>query len=329
MRNFLPALFIILAAAGCLRSASEPIDSPGAAPRNTETFTPSPFPTLPTNTPFIITQPAEVIVTSIVQVVTSTPEPTTAFEAQAQVADASGVESSNTDNEAQPGLEQVQFATETPFQQPVANPAEATQFAQATEIIAAETQRVFNLTLTAQGPVTPLPTFTPTVDPFVTPIFTPTFTNAPVQLGADCVHEVRAGDNLYRLSLRYGVLVSDIARVNGISNIQLIVVGQRLTIPGCGTTGTFPPPTSTNTPDPTQIASGVSTTSSVSGTTTTTTTTQPIVGGTQYTIRQGETLFEIALRYGVTVDQILAANPSITDPNFVLMETTITIPPSQ
>lgn len=319
MRKFLPALLIVLAAAGCLRSASEPIDSPGAAPRNTDTPFPTPFPTLPTNTPFVITQPVEVMVTSIVEV-TSTPEPTSEF--QVQVADASLADANN--NSEQPAVNQEFQPTITPF---VANPEEATQYAQATEIIAQATQAAINMTLTAQGPVTPLPTFTPTIDPFLTPMFTATFTSAPVQQGFDCVHEVRAGETLYRLSLRYGVLVQDIARLSNISNIQLIVIGQRLTIPGCGTTGTYPPPTSTNTPDPTQVALGFSAPASTGGTTTTTT--QPIVGGTQYTVRQGETLFEIGLRYGVSVDQIMAANPSITDASFILMETTIIIPPSQ
>jgi len=48
---------------------------------------------------------------------------------------------------------------------------------------------------------------------------------------AERVHLVQAGENLFRIALRYGTSVSAIATANNISNPRLIYIGQRLTIP--------------------------------------------------------------------------------------------------
>jgi uncharacterized protein YraI len=45
------------------------------------------------------------------------------------------------------------------------------------------------------------------------------------------VHVVQPGENLFRIALRYGVNMYDIARLNGIINLGLIYVGQTLRIP--------------------------------------------------------------------------------------------------
>jgi LysM repeat protein len=47
-----------------------------------------------------------------------------------------------------------------------------------------------------------------------------------------------------------------------------------------------------------------------------------------YVIVAGDTLSTIAERFGVTVDQILAANPSIADPNRIAVGQVINIPVS-
>ena len=49
--------------------------------------------------------------------------------------------------------------------------------------------------------------------------------------GAYRVHVVRSGENLFRISLRYGVPVETLAALNGITNISLIYIGQVLLIP--------------------------------------------------------------------------------------------------
>jgi len=55
------------------------------------------------------------------------------------------------------------------------------------------------------------------------------------------IYIVQSGDNLFRISLKFGVSVAAISAANGLSN-NLIFVGQRLVIPGAGSGGTTPPP---------------------------------------------------------------------------------------
>jgi hypothetical protein len=48
-------------------------------------------------------------------------------------------------------------------------------------------------------------------------------------------------------------------------------------------------------------------------------------GGQLYTVRAGDTLFLISRRFGITVEQILAANPQITNPNLIFVGQVICI----
>lgn len=73
--------------------------------------------------------------------------------------------------------------------------------------------------------------------------------------GEDCIHEIRAGETLFMLSLAYGSTVDEIADASNIDNPDRISVGQRITIPGCGTAGFAPPPTSA--PPPTEDPSAI------------------------------------------------------------------------
>jgi LysM repeat protein len=137
-------------------------------------------------------------------------------------------------------------------------------------------------------------------------------TSAPLAPGANCIHEVRAEDlNLYRLSLRYGTTVQDIAQASGITNINLITSGQRLTIPGCGTLGVTPPPTST-------LAAGAAT--PLPGTNPV-----PSGGGRVHIVQQGETLFGLSLQYGVPVASIASAN-GIANINLIYLGQELVIP---
>ncbi|MDF2936525.1 MAG: lysM, partial [Paenibacillaceae bacterium] len=43
-------------------------------------------------------------------------------------------------------------------------------------------------------------------------------------------------------------------------------------------------------------------------------------------VKQGDTLFEIAKKYGVTLDQLKAANPQITDPDKIDVGQKVKIP---
>ena len=124
----------------------------------------------------------------------------------------------------------------------------------------------------------------------------PTIPGYPTALpsGGSCIYVVQPGDNLFRISLRYGTTVYEIANLNGIANIQLIIVGQQLTIPNCSGGGQVPPP--------------------------------PSGGGQIHVVRQGENLFRISLSYGVSLSAVLAANPQITNPNLIFIDQQIVIP---
>jgi LysM repeat protein len=185
----------------------------------------------------------------------------------------------------------------------------ATQTASAPLTQTAAAQGIGLTTPTAPGVVD-----TPGV-PGVTPAG-PTAIPATLAPGSDCIHEVQATDrNLYRISLDYGSTVEQIARASGIANINLIYVGQTLTIPGCGTTGRVPPPTSTPNAG----------TGSGTGSGTGTTTGGVTGGGRTYVVQQGDTLFEISLQTGVLVNDIAARN-GISNINLIYIGQELVIP---
>ena len=156
------------------------------------------------------------------------------------------------------------------------------------------------LTATAQAEITQ---FVPTSEPTLIVVDTP-IPSGPIVSGADCIHQVQATDrNLWQISLLYGVTVHEIAAVSGISNIQLILVGQQLTIPGCGTTGYRPPPITGD-----QGGGGI-----------------PPASGRVHVVRQRETLFSIALQYGTTVSQLAALN-GISNINLIYIDQNIALP---
>lgn len=163
---------------------------------------------------------------------------------------------------------------------------------------------------------------------------------ATIPPGEDCMHEIRAGDTLYQLSLAYGVTVDEIARASEIANPDRIAIGQHVVIPKCGTTGFIPPPTSippptvepptispTNAPAELEIASvegarntlveqaqaslldNAQTLGDVEFSIQAAAQATPV--GT-YTVRQNDTLFSIAVSLGTTVE-VLAALNDITD----------------
>lgn len=100
-------------------------------------------------------------------------------------------------------------------------------------------------------------------------------------------HTVRRGQNLYRISLRYGVSMRAIAMANGIRNPNRIYTGQRLYIP-CRST--------------------------------------PPAGGRYiHIVRRGETLAGIARWYGTSVRAIVRAN-NIRNPNRIYTGQRLVIP---
>jgi LysM repeat protein len=62
------------------------------------------------------------------------------------------------------------------------------------------------------------------------------------------VHVVQRGENLYRIALRYGTTVQALASANNLSSASLIYTGQRLVIPGKGSSSPAPASSSASAP---------------------------------------------------------------------------------
>lgn len=109
-------------------------------------------------------------------------------------------------------------------------------------------------------------------------------------------HTVKVGDTLNKIAATYQTTVANLVKTNGISNPNLIIVGQTLTVRGTSST------TATST--------------SVSTTDTTTT-------GT-YTVKSGDTVAKIAAAYGVSVSDIKSWN-SLSNVNLILVGQTLSV----
>ena len=101
------------------------------------------------------------------------------------------------------------------------------------------------------------------------------------------VYTVKPGDTLYGIAIRYGVTVRQLVKANAIANPNLIRVGLRLIFPArAGNPQSF---------------------------------------GSYYTVVAGDTLSEIALGYGVTVQQMVKTN-AIADPDLIYVGQILAIP---
>jgi LysM repeat protein len=115
-------------------------------------------------------------------------------------------------------------------------------------------------------------------------------------LGAPEEYTVAAGDTLSEIAERYGVSVEELAEANGIVDPDHIFSGQVLVIPRAEESAS-----------PAALADG--------GTS----------GGGTYTVQLGDTLSDIAERFGVPVAAIAEAN-SLADAHFIVEGQMLTIP---
>ncbi len=105
-------------------------------------------------------------------------------------------------------------------------------------------------------------------------------------------HTIEPGDTLSALAERWGTTVEEIVRLNGIADPSHVWVGQQIVIPGGGSpTTAAPAPT---LPD-------------------------------SYTIAPGDTLSELAERWGTSVEEIVRLN-GITDPSHIWVGLEIAVP---
>jgi LysM repeat protein len=118
----------------------------------------------------------------------------------------------------------------------------------------------------------------------VTP--TPPQTNAPNPISG--TYTVVKGDTLSGIAARFGTTYQYLAEVNGISNPNVINVGQVLKVPNAGST-------------------------------------QPTPSAKTYTVQKGDTLSGIAAKYGTTY-QVLAQINGIANPNVINVGQVIVVP---
>jgi len=134
--------------------------------------------------------------------------------------------------------------------------------------------------------LTTAPTTASTAAPTAAPTATPTTVPTTAPSGAT-THVVQPGENLFRISLHYGMTYQAVAAANGIINPNVITVGQRLIIPAEESAPTAPTGT--------------------------------------HVVQRGENLFRIALKHGVTVEAIAVAN-DISNVNLIYPGQRLVIP---
>lgn len=109
----------------------------------------------------------------------------------------------------------------------------------------AQANNITNPNLILVGQVLVIPVSAPVPTPTGVPVVTATPVSPPV---SEIIHVVRPGENLFRISLQYNLLTSIVAAYNGITNPNLIYVGQQIRIPVGGVVAA---PVATVTPVPT------------------------------------------------------------------------------
>lgn len=121
--------------------------------------------------------------------------------------------------------------------------------------------------------------------------------------GAVTTHVVTSSDTLSGLAAKHGTTVAAIAQLNGIKNPDLIIDGTTLKIPtggqGAGASS------STSSQDASQFA-------------------LPGTGGT-HVVQSGDTLSELAVKYGTTVDALAKLN-NIKNPDLIYTGSTLKLP---
>jgi cell wall-associated NlpC family hydrolase/nucleoid-associated protein YgaU len=131
---------------------------------------------------------------------------------------------------------------------------------------------------------------------------------------APAVHVVQDGDTLLQIALDAGVDVQSIVALNGLSDENVLSLGQSLKLPPRGTTapnGTPPSSAAANTPATSPAAP-------------TTSPPQPTASGS-YTIADGDNLWDIAQKFGTTTDALVQLN-HLDDPDHLALGTVLRVP---
>lgn len=134
-----------------------------------------------------------------------------------------------------------------------------------------------------------IPDYQPTPADLVAPAGGTGSTGTSTGVGGTVQHVVQPGETLGTIAEQYGISSAELARANNIANPNLLREGQVLTVPGV---------------DPLEAAR---------------------LRGQTHVVQSGESMSQIALEYGVTVDEILAAN-GLSNPNDLRVGQELLIP---
>lgn len=145
------------------------------------------------------------------------------------------------------------------------------------------------------------PTFTPVPQlPTAAPTQVPDGSGGTGGVPTYGTYTVVRGDTLSTIAARFNTTVAALAQLNNILNPNLIYAGQVLRVPGAAVpVPTQPAPLPTQAPEPAHPATHV--------------------------VQPGENLFRIALRYGLTVDQLAHYN-GIYNPNLIFAGQVLRLP---
>jgi murein DD-endopeptidase MepM/ murein hydrolase activator NlpD len=129
--------------------------------------------------------------------------------------------------------------------------------------------------------------------------------------------QVQQGDTLYGISKRYGVSISALIEVNGLSSGSAIKPGQQLVLPAAGAaprTVAEPPPSRAPLPKTTGAVPPPAT--------------RPVATAgweSRHTMQPGESLYGIARQHGVTLAELQRVN-GISEPTRVRVGTVLNVP---
>ncbi len=139
-------------------------------------------------------------------------------------------------------------------------------------------------------------------------------------------HVVSAGDTLASIALAYETTISDLLALNQLSATDLIIVGQELTIVAGQDGASAEQPIATGASAPT-TAQATALPTSAPGTSVQHSFSRygAPAGLFVHTVRPGETLSEIGLRYHQTIDDLARAN-NMADPSLLSVGQRLTVP---
>ena len=111
-------------------------------------------------------------------------------------------------------------------------------------------------------------------------------------VAANQIYYVKAGDSLFNIARWYGVTVEEIVEANQLLNPNAIYVGQALVIPDGSDEAA-----SAIDPSQTQL----------------------------YSVQAGDTMYSIAVKWGISVNELISANPTI-NPNYIYVGQQLVVP---